>query len=114
MKQIQVKARLRIHPGKLDAFKTAAADCLQNVREKDSGTTEYDWFFNADQSECVVQETYADSDSVLGHVGNLGEKMGNLLATADISLELYGEPSAALLKGIEGLPHQVYSYFQGL
>ena len=114
MKQIQLTARLRIHPGKLHAFKVAAAACLRCVREKDTGTTQYDWFFSADEAECVVRETYADSEAVLGHTENVGEALGELLSTCDISLELYGEPSSALLKAVEGLPCQLYSHFQGL
>lgn len=115
MRQIQVTARCRIHEGKLNAFKTAADVCLRSVREKDHGTTQYDWFFNADRTECVVRETYRDSDAVLGHIANLDDALGTLLCTCDLlSLEIYGEPSPALLKAVESLPHKVYDYFHGL
>ena len=32
-----------------------AASAMQSVREKDSGTLQYDWFFNNDETECVVK-----------------------------------------------------------
>jgi quinol monooxygenase YgiN len=46
MKAIQVTARAAIHEGKLEEFKVLAAQCMRTVRERDSGTLQYDWFFN--------------------------------------------------------------------
>lgn len=115
MKEIQVVARCRIHEGKLEAFKAAARACLANTREKDKGTLEYDWFFNPDKTECVVLETYRDSEAVLGHVENLGEKVHALLGTCDFSIELFGDVSPALRELLEAFPHRIYDhYFQGL
>ena len=114
MNEIQVTARLTIHEGKLDDFKAVAAACLQSVREKDTGTLQYDWFFNEDQTVCEVRERYRDSEAVLEHIGNLGETFGVLLGVSDMSLKVYGTPSPALLKASEGLDMTVYSYFDGL
>jgi len=33
---------------------------MASVREKDSGTSQYDWFFNEDQSVCVFGEPSAE------------------------------------------------------
>ena len=114
MKVLQVSARFRIHDGKLDEFKTQAQACIQSVREKDTGTMQYDWFFNSDETECVVRERYASSEAIIAHIGNLGETFGGLLATADIALEIYGEPSAELVAATEGLPTEVYGFFKGI
>jgi quinol monooxygenase YgiN len=65
MNELQVTARIRIHDGKLDDFKNAAERCVTSVREKDTGTLQYDWFFNDDETECVVRERYRDSDAVI-------------------------------------------------
>jgi quinol monooxygenase YgiN len=114
MNKIQVTASLMIHDGKLEEFKTIAQACIESVREKDKGTLQYDWFFNEDNTECVVREQYVDSNAVLEHIANLGETMGALLALADLSLEVYGRPSEELVKATEGMDIRVYSYFQGL
>ena len=114
MNHIQATAHLTIHEGKLDDFKAVAAACLQCVREKDTGTLQYDWFFNDDQTVCVVREHYKDSEAVLEHMGNLGENLGALLGVCDMSLEIYGTPSPALSKAIEEMDIALYSYFQGL
>ena len=68
MNELQVTARLRIHEGELDKFRTIARECLAIVREKDTGTRQYDWFFNEQHNECVVRERYADSDALLEHI----------------------------------------------
>ena len=114
MNSIQVTARFTIYEGKLDDFKALAAACIKSVREKDTGTLQYDWFFNDDQTECVVREHYKDSEAVLEHIGNLGDTFGALLAVSDIALEIYGTPSPALLKASEGLELVSYGYFDGL
>ena len=114
MSELQVTARLKIHHGRLDDFKTVAQACIDSVRKKDSGTLQYDWFFNEDHTECVVRERYKDSDALLEHVANLGETMGALIGTADLSLEVFGNPSEALSKATESMDITVYSYFQGI
>ncbi|MEN8143739.1 MAG: antibiotic biosynthesis monooxygenase [Gemmatimonadota bacterium] len=114
MSALQVTARLKIHEGKLDEFKQVAAQCMQSVREKDSGTLQYDWFFNDDQTECVVRETYRDSDAVLEHIGNLGEIMGALLGVSDMDLEVFGTPSDELAEAAAELAPRVYSPFQSI
>ena len=112
MSALQVTARLSIHEGKLDEFRDAAARCMQSVREKDSGTLQYDWFFNADHTECVVRETYQDSQAVFEHMGNLGEALEALLGVCDMDLEVFGSPSAELVEATTNMAARIYSEFQ--
>ena len=111
MSEIQAAAYLKIHPGKLDEFMTAAEKCINTVREKDKGTLQYDWFLNADHNECHVVERYKDSDSVLEHMGNLGDTLGELLSVSDLSLNVYGNPSEQLKSALQGLD---IGFFKGL
>ena len=114
MSELQITARLRIHEGKLDQFRIAAEACLKSTQNKDKGTSQYDWFFSEDQSECVVRERYADSDAVLEHIGNLGETMGALMEVSDLSLEVFGAPSEKLANATKGMDIKVYGFYQGL
>jgi len=114
MSQLQVTARLTIHAGKLAEFKEVAAKCMESVRTKDSGTLQYDWFFSADETECVVHETYRDSEAVLEHIGNLGETMGALLSVSDMDLEVYGSPSKELAEAAAQLEPSVFTPFQSI
>ena len=114
MSELQVTARCKIHDGKLEEFQSAAQACLKSVRERDSGTLQYDWFFNDSRTECVVRERYRDSEAVLQHIANLGDTMGELLQACDLSVEVFGEPSQKLLEATTAIPTRVYSYFQGI
>ena len=114
MSGLQVTATFTIHEGKLDDFKSIAAECMASVREKDSGTEQYDWFLNEDQSVCVVRETYASSDAVMEHIGNLGDLLERLTGTADLNLEVFGVPSAELAEASAGLSPTIYSPFQSI
>ena len=114
MSKLQVTARFTIHPGKLAEFKTVAAKCMQSVRDKDTGTLQYDWFFNEDETQCVVRETYRDSAAVFEHLGNLGETIDELTAVADMELEVFGSPTPELVAASKGLAPRIYSPFQSI
>ena len=63
VKQLQVTATFpRIPSDNLGEFKRMAGEALK-VTADDPGVSQYDWFFNEDESKCVVRETYADSDA---------------------------------------------------
>ena len=64
-----------IHDGKLEEFKRLAAQCVEIVRTKDTGTLEYDLFLNADGTECFVHERFRDSAAGLEHMANIGPMM---------------------------------------
>ena len=114
MPKIQLSARFAIHPGKFDEFMAVAKDCLKSAKAKDTGALQYDWFVDEGGAECVVRETYRDSDAVLEHITNLGELFGRLLGAADFSLEIYGQPSPQLMEAATPFPHRVYRFAQGL
>ena len=114
MSELQTSVRLKIHEGKLEEFKKVATACMESVRTKDSGTLQYDWFLNADESECIVRERYRDSDSVLEHSANLGDTVGVLLETCDFSASIFGAPSEKLMSGLDGLDVRVYSAYQSI
>ena len=97
MSELQLTASCTIHTGKLEEFKAVAQACMASTREKDCGTLQYDWFFNEEETQCLVRERYRDSDAVLEHMGNLGETLGALLDTCDLSIEVFGDPSDELV-----------------
>jgi quinol monooxygenase YgiN len=95
--ELQGIARFKFHEGKLDEFKRLSAQAMEIVRTKDTGTLQYDTYFNDDQSECVVIERYKDSKAAIEHAANLGDLFGPILATVSVVHgELLGEPSAEL------------------
>jgi quinol monooxygenase YgiN len=55
-------ARFKLHEGKLDESKRLSAQAREIVRTKDTGTLQYDTYFNDDRSECVVIERYSKEE----------------------------------------------------
>ncbi|MDH3733948.1 MAG: antibiotic biosynthesis monooxygenase [Gemmatimonadota bacterium] len=113
MEEIQVTARFNIHPDGHDRFREIADECIRIVDEEDTGTLQYDWFFNESGDECVVRETYANSDALLEHIAHVGEQLGAILEVADIDLEVFGDPSPELAEAAAGLGPRVYGFHGG-
>jgi quinol monooxygenase YgiN len=101
--QLMGIARFKIHEGKLDEFKRLSAQAMEIVRTKDTGTLQYDTYFNDDQSECVVIERYRDSEAAIEHAANLRDLSEAVLATVSVVHgEVLGEPSAELRANLSG------------
>jgi quinol monooxygenase YgiN len=111
MSELQCVARLKIHDGKLDEFKRLAAKCAELVRTKDTGTLQYELYFNSDNTECLVFERYRDSQALLDHHKNLGDTMAAILQTCSGSGEICGTPSTELIEQLKDSPVQVYTPF---
>ena len=90
-------ARFKFHEGKLEEYKRLSAQAMEIVRTKDTGTLQYDTYFNDDQSECVVIERYRDSEAAIEHAANLAELSAAVLQTVSVVHgEVLGEPSGEL------------------
>jgi quinol monooxygenase YgiN len=90
-------ARFKFNDGKLEEFKRLSAQAMEIVRTKDSGTLQYDTYFNDDQSECVVIERYRDSEAAMEHAANLADVSAAVLETVSVVHgELLGEPNEEL------------------
>jgi quinol monooxygenase YgiN len=112
MSELQSIARLNIHAGKLDEFKRLAAQCAELVRTKDTGTLQYELYFNSDNTACLVFERYRDSQALLDHLRNMGDTMAAILQTCSGSGAVCGTPSPELIEQLKGSPVQVYTRLQ--
>jgi quinol monooxygenase YgiN len=96
-------ARFEFHEGKVEEFKRLSARCKEIVQAEDTGTLQYDIYFNADESEAIVIERYRDSDALVEHVKNIGDElMAAVAATGSVHGELLGKPSAELRANLDG------------
>ena len=112
MSELMGIVRFKFHEGKLEEFKRLSAQCMEIVRTKDTGTLQYDTYFNADQTEAVVVERFKDSKSLIEHGANNAHLVEAILATGSISGELLGEPSAEIKANLSGSgPPQLFTPF---
>ena len=116
MSEILGIARFRLHEGKLEEFKRLSAQAKEIVKTKDTGTLQYDLYFNDDESECVMIERFKDSASLIEHAANIGDLAGKVLATVDVVHgEVLGEPSDELReKLVGGGPPQLFTPYQSM
>ncbi len=112
--QIKGFARLRIHSGKLQEFKDIQMQCMAVIRAKDTGTLQYEVFYNNDSSECIVYERYRDSQAMLEHFSNLDALMTAMFQVCTPSGEILGTPSPELRKALEGAPVAIYTLYDSL
>lgn len=82
--------------------------CISEVKRKDTGTLQYDWFISSDNTECEIREAYENSDALLAHIENPREPRRMLFekfATGH-SVVIYGDPSAQLLENEKSINRQ--------
>ena len=102
MKEIKGIARVTFRPGKRDEWKRLTEQAMDIVRTRDSGTLQYEIFFNADESEAIVFERYRDSAAALEHFANIAHLMAPLMATATVTGELLGAPNDQIRANLTG------------
>jgi quinol monooxygenase YgiN len=112
--ELQGIARFKFQAGKLEEFKRLAAQCMEIVRTKDTGTLQYDIYFNDDQSECIVHERYRDSEALIEHAAHLGRLNEAIVATGLVSGELLGEPSPELLATMADSEVRLFTLYQSM
>jgi quinol monooxygenase YgiN len=100
--EIKGIARVKFLPGKVEEWKRLTAEAMKIVRTRDTGTLQYEIFFNADESEAIVFERYRDADAALEHFANIGHLMEPLMATATITGEVLGTPNAEMRRNLTG------------
>ena len=115
MSELQGIGRFKFHEaGKLEEFKRLSAPCMQIVRTKDTGTLQYDIYFNDDQSECIVLERYRDSEALIEHAAHLGDLSTAIVATGSVTAALLGEPSAELRAQMAGSEVRLFTPYQSM
>jgi len=110
--EIQGIGRFKFREGELEQFKRLSVQLMEIVRSKDTGTVQYEIFFNDDQSECIVLERYRDSDALVEHAWHLGD-LGRAIPGL-VSSELLGQPSDDLRVKLTGSGVRLFTPFLSL
>jgi quinol monooxygenase YgiN len=108
-------ARFKIHESKLEGYKRLSAEAMEIARTKDTGTLQYDIYFNDDESECMVIERYKNSEALMEHSANLGDLFGAIIAMVSVVHgEVLGDPSAELKVNLAGGPVRLFALYQSM
>ena len=117
MSKIQASAKIKIPDGKLEEFKQAAREYINEVKQKDKGTLQSDWFISNDNSECEIRETWESTEAALQHQHNLAEFSMEFFGKFDVPylVTVYGDVSPEVLGNARaGVEVKVYSFLTGL
>ena len=106
--------RFKFHEGEVEKFKRLSAQCMEVVRTQDTGTLQYDTYFNDDESEAVVIERYCDSEALIEHGEHMAPFMEPILATATVEGELLGDLSPELRALMTGDQPQLFTLYASL
>ena len=113
--EIRCIARFKIKPGQLEAFRKVAASCLENTKNLDTGTLQYDLHLDSEGSEAICLERYTNSQAMIEHIDHVGaENIEGLGATSEVSVELFGSPSQTLIDRLGGPGVPVFAFVAGL
>jgi quinol monooxygenase YgiN len=90
--------------GKLDELKDLIQAMSDASQANEPGTLIYEWAISDDKKAAEVHERYADSDAALSHLASFNKNFADrLMALVEpTGMTVYGSPSAALKKELEG------------
>lgn len=118
MSKIQVSAKIKIPSNMLEEYKQHVAEYIRQIKEKDTGTIQFDWFVSNDKTECEIREMYESSEAALEHQNHLRKLQETIFKRfgSPYSVTIYGDPSQELLENAKtgGLNVVVFSPLQGL
>jgi quinol monooxygenase YgiN len=113
--ELQGIARFKFREGKVEEFKRLSAQCMEIVQTQDTGTLQYEIYFNDDESECIVLERYTDEQALIEHGEHIGEGlMEAVVATGSVHGELLGELSPQLKANLAGGPVQPFTLYRSM
>jgi quinol monooxygenase YgiN len=94
---------LAVKDGALDTF-TDLRDEMVSGTSTESETLGYEWYISADDRTVHIFEKYANSESMVSHVGGFMQKWAErFLACVDVTrFVVYGDPSPAARELLDG------------
>jgi quinol monooxygenase YgiN len=112
--QIHFRAEFIIEDGKIEEFKTLIQDMCRLVETNEPDIISCKFYLNSDETTCVVNEIYANSEAVLAHNTGVASQtiLPKIFNVSRISrFDVYGDPSEELQKVLTSfVPHTLQAY----
>lgn len=114
--QIHFRAEFIVEEGKIKEFKKLVQDMSRVVEANEPDTINYKFYLNKDETKCIVNEIYANSEAVFAHNTGVASQtiLPKIFNVSRISrFDVYGNPSEELQKMLTSFSPQTYNLFSG-
>lgn len=111
---IHIRAEVTIEEGKKEEYKKLIQDIIRAVEANEPGTINYQFYFDKSETECIIWETYANSEALLAHINGVASQtiLPKIHGVSKIiRLDVYGNPTEELQKVLSGT--QTFNLFAG-
>jgi quinol monooxygenase YgiN len=118
MKQdkIHFRAEFTIAEGKTEEYKKLVQEMSKIVEANEPDTINYQFYFNTDETKCIVHEGYSNSEAVFAHMAGIASKtiLPKIFMVSRISkFEVYGTPGKEIQNAIKSFDPEIYNPFVG-
>lgn len=95
---------LNIQNGQGGNLPALIEEMVAATEQTELGTLDYRWSTSADGTTCHIFERYTDSDAVMAHLANFGEKFAGrfMEILAPTRFVVYGSPSQEVKDALAG------------
>jgi quinol monooxygenase YgiN len=113
---IHFRAEFIIKDGKIREYKKLVRHMSRVVEANEPNTLSYRFYFDRNETKCVVHEIYADSEAVFAHNNGFASQtiLPKIFSISMIGkFEVYGNPSKKLQKMLTSFNPETYNQFTG-
>ena len=113
---IHLRAKFIIKGEKIKEYKKLIRNMSRVVEANEPDTISYRFYFDRDETKCIVHEIYANSEAVFAHNNGLASQtiLPKIFSLSRISkFEVYGNPSKKLQKVLKSFSPETYNLFTG-
>jgi quinol monooxygenase YgiN len=98
-----------IAPEDLERFKAAVVELTELVASEE-GTLEYSYYLTADETKCMMIETYAGAEALAIHTNHVGHLLGSLFESGgSVEVNILGHAPQSLVEATAALQPTMYS-----
>jgi len=89
---------LDIHPDRRSEFQSLMTEMIAGTKDNEPGALDYQWYITEDGLRGQIYERYRNSEAVMEHLGNFGEKYADrfMEIMTPTRFVIYGKPSEAV------------------
>jgi quinol monooxygenase YgiN len=98
-----------IAPENRERFKATVLELTELVASEE-GTLEYSYYLTPDETKCLMIETYASTEALSAHMGNVGHLLGPLFESGgSVDVNILGDAPEGLIEATKDLQPTMYS-----